>query len=176
MIDITCANCGKIVQKQLREYKRQIKSGQIRFYCNNICSAIVHNKEHHQKGNYISLQRFLWKSDEFSPFRKFISHIKYRSSIKKKHSYDVTVEYLKQCWEQQNGICPFTGWNLILPKDSNVGFESSNPMNASLDRIDNSKGYVEGNVRFVAYMANLARQSFTDEQLIEFCKAVSNEK
>jgi hypothetical protein len=41
-----------------------------------------------------------------------------------------------------------------------------------LDRIDHSKGYIEGNVRFVACIANYARNAFTDEDLQEFCEAV----
>lgn len=45
--------------------------------------------------------------------------------------------------------------------------------NASLDRIDNSKGYLKGNVRFVSMMANLARSTFSDNELIRFCKSVA---
>jgi hypothetical protein len=37
---------------------------------------------------------------------------------KKNYGCDITAEYLKQLWENQKGICPFTGWGLILPKDT----------------------------------------------------------
>jgi hypothetical protein len=96
----------------------------------------------------------------------------YRSKHKK-YDCNLTVQYLKQLWEKQKGICPFTGQELILPKNTTKPWEQALPMNASLDRLDNSKGYVEGNVRFIAFMANIARQSFTDEQLIDFCKTVT---
>lgn len=66
---------------------------------------------------------------------------------------DLTIEYIKQIWDDQNGICPLTGWALILPQGTAKGWETSDPSNASLDRIDPSKGYVKGNVRFIAYMA-----------------------
>lgn len=171
MIDITCTNCGQTAQKQLKEYKRQTKSGQTRFYCNNVCSAIVHNIEHPQKGNCNNI--YPREKDIFSSFRYFVARARLRSK-KKKYDMNITVKYLKQLWDTQNGICPFTGWNLLLPKCTNHAWEVSTPMNASLDRIDNSKGYIEGNVRFVSYMANLARQSFKDDQLREFCKAVTN--
>ena len=86
---------------------------------------------------------------------------------------DLTPEMLKSLWEGQRGVCPFSGWDLLLP-DSTRGWGSGpDPRNASLDRIDCSKGYVEDNVRFVSVMANLARQRFTDEQLREFCEAVA---
>lgn len=170
-IDLTCAYCGAAVQKPLNEYKRQIKSGSTRFFCNLSCATFTRNKENPPKGNISNL---INKIDEYSQFKSYVQRAKFRS--KNKYNYDITVEYLKKLWEEQKGICPFTKWDLILPKNSNIGFEASLPENASLDRIDNSKGYIEGNVRFISYMANLARQSFSDEQLIEFCKAVSDEK
>lgn len=90
----------------------------------------------------------------------------------KKYGCNITPEYIKEIWDNQSGICPFTGWKLKLPIDLTIGFAEKNPANASIDRIDNSIGYMQGNVRFVAIMANLARQSFTDEQVIDFGKAI----
>ena len=43
---------------------------------------------------------------------------------------------------------------------------------ASIDRIDNDLGYIEGNVRFVSVMYNYARNNFTDEQVLQFAQAV----
>lgn len=80
-------------------------------------------------------------------------------------------------FEKQAGKCPVTGWEMILPDSTRKGWDGgNNPRNASLDRIDNDKGYVEGNVRFVSLIANMARQTFTDEQVVEFCKAVNKNK
>jgi hypothetical protein len=45
---------------------------------------------------------------------------------------------------------------------------------ASLDRIDNSKPYVQGNVRFISLMANYAKNDMTDAELVGFCKAVAS--
>ena len=53
-----------------------------------------------------------------------------------------------------------------------MGFKSTAPDQASLDRIDNSKGYVKGNVRFVALIYNYARNGFDDEAVLAFCNAV----
>lgn len=86
---------------------------------------------------------------------------------------DITLKYLAWLWKRQGGRCPFTGWKLRLPA-STRGWDEKHPMNASLDRIDCSRGYVKGNVRFVAVMANLARQEFTDKDVRDFCLAVAN--
>lgn len=47
------------------------------------------------------------------------------------------------------------------------------PLSPSIDRIDNRKGYVEGNCRLVCFIANLGRNDFTDAEFIEVCEAVA---
>jgi hypothetical protein len=172
-IDITCANCGKIFQKIAKEHKRQIKNGNNRFFCNLSCSAFTRNAENPPPGNPQNLIADN-RRDQYTFFKWFVNHAKSRNKERKnKREFNITVEFLKKLWEEQNRICPFTGWNLILPIDSE-GHLHFNLKNASLDRIDNAIGYIEGNVRFVCVIANLARNKFIDDQLIEFCKAVAN--
>lgn len=170
-IELKCAYCEAVVVKELREYKRQIKNGNNRFFCNNSCSAKKINSEVKRIGN----PEFLVagnRRDEFTPFRWFILRAQYRDR-KKKYGCDLNVEYLKHLWEIQNGLCPFTGWSLILPQDTN-GWKLDHSANASIDRLDNSKGYMRDNVRFISVIANYARNRFTDEQLKHFCQAVTN--
>ncbi len=62
-------------------------------------------------------------------------------------------------FEEQNGKCPMTGVAMKLRTQKRE--ELSSPESASLDRIDNNKGYVKGNVRFVTYMYNMARNKFS---------------
>ena len=45
---------------------------------------------------------------------------------------------------------------------------------ASLDRIDSTKGYIEGNVQFVTTQANLSKHIMSMSELYEFCKKVLN--
>jgi len=96
-----------------------------------------------------------------------------KSSKERNHEYNIDCKYLKELWEQQNGICPITKKRLEL-KDHNYS-NKTQPYSASLDRIDNSKGYIKGNLRFVALIFNYARNVFSDNDVIEFCKIVSNE-
>jgi len=84
---------------------------------------------------------------------------------------------LSNLWEAQSGVCPFTGWELKLPFHSTDWDKDDDKLKrASLDRIDNSKGYIKGNLRFVSLMANYCRNEFTDEDVKLFCEAVVNEK
>ena len=46
--------------------------------------------------------------------------------------------------------------------------------NVSIDRIDSSKDYVEGNLQWTTYIANVSKHTMTMEQLYDFCKKVLN--
>ena len=168
-VELNCANCGCTITKLVKEYNRRLKQGKTEFFCNRKCATTKSNKDNPRPGNISSLSSGN-RRDEFTPFRWFILRAQHRNK-RKGYGCDITIDFLKNLWDHQAQTCPFTGWTMILPQDSN-GWKEYHPTNASVDRIDNSKGYIQGNVRFVCIMANLARQDFTDRQVINFCRAV----
>ena len=118
-------------------------------------------------------------NSEISPFRMFLKMIKARvkDSISKdkgcKSISDISLENLMELWKEQKGICPLTGWELILPINTTGWTEGPDIHNASIDRIDSNVGYVKGNVRYISFMANICKQSFTDSDVRVFCAAVT---
>lgn len=68
------------------------------------------------------------------------------------------------------GTCEVTGLPFDMKPMGNAS--RKNPFAPSLDRIDNTKGYVRSNVRLVLWAVNLMHGEMTDEQLVEMCKAV----
>lgn len=57
-------------------------------------------------------------------------------------------------------ICPVLG--IPLKKNKTSGFHNNSP---SLDRIDNNRGYVPGNVRVISNRANMLKCDATIEEL-----------
>jgi hypothetical protein len=60
--------------------------------------------------------------------------------------HDLTIEYIKSIWPVDNK-CLVLGTEFVSSKDNMM-------VCASLDRIDNTKGYVEGNVAVISWRAN----------------------
>ena len=50
--------------------------------------------------------------------------------------------------------------------------DAQNPWKASLDRIDSTRGYLKGNVRYVTVIANFCKQGFSDEDVLAFARGV----
>lgn len=170
-IEIVCQNCNKKIQKIKSEIDRQLKKGRTNFYCSKFCSSKQSKTEHLKKwhGKYNHNLKIGSSKDIYSNFKWYMKIIR-KNSKQKKMTYDIDCEYLKQIWEQQNGLCPITNKKIELRTHD---YESkSKPYSASLDRIDNSKGYIKGNVRFVSLIFNYARNIFSDDDVISFCRSV----
>ena len=61
--------------------------------------------------------------------------------------------------------CPVLDIPLTLIKAGGPGGKSNSP---SIDRIDNSKGYVKGNIQIMSHKANMMKSSATPEELLKF--------
>lgn len=87
---------------------------------------------------------------------------------KKNPDFEYSIS-MKQGWEQfekQEGKCAYTKLPLSFPKQGALGGT------ASLDRIDSSRGYIEGNIQWVHTDINNMKSDMTQEQFINLCKLV----
>lgn len=85
-----------------------------------------------------------------------------RSAENRGLEFDVSIEYLWNLFIKQNRTCSITGDIFKTIRE------------ASLDRIDSSIGYIEGNVQWVTYRANVSKHTMTMSELYEFCLKVVN--
>lgn len=73
-----------------------------------------------------------------------------------------------------NGVCPRTGIHFeIVQKGSD--YSNRSPYAPSVDKINPTKGYTKDNIQVVCWWYNSAKGRYTDEEVLELCKAVSRQ-
>lgn len=77
---------------------------------------------------------------------------------------NITKDYAWKLFLKQEKKCYFTGIKINIAKNGT----------ASLDRIDNTKGYIKGNVRWVHKDINFMRRTYSDKYFIDMCQKVVN--
>ena len=165
LIQCSCDYCHKLYDKPISEYNRNIRLNKHNF-CSRSCSIKYSNTISKRKGNLNNLISNN-RRDEFTPFRYY-----YRNAKKRFKSFNLTLEYLKELWEKQKGICPYTGIKLKL---ATYTTNHNNPIyTASLDRIDSSKGYEIGNVQFISTAINYMKHTMSHEDTITICKIIAD--
>ena len=97
-------------------------------------------------------------------------HNKYHGSKRnaraKGLTHTITVDFLKDLWEEQRGRCALTGVKL--------GFIGSGWTAASLDRINPNLGYVPSNVQWTCWRPNEAKSNMTNDDFVAMCYAVAS--
>lgn len=97
----------------------------------------------------------------------FFNNIK-RGAESRNLDFDVTPDYLWKLWEKQDGKCALSGLEINLPQKYREHVDST----ASLDRIDSSKGYIDGNVQWLHKHINVMKNSHSQEDFIKWCSLV----
>lgn len=111
-------------------------------------TCAVSRKNHPQWAGYEDIgQQFMYQ------YRK--------SAIRRNLEFNVTVEEIWQLWLDQDGKCWYTGWQL------------EHGVDASLDRIDSSKGYTLSNVKWVHRDINRMKTDFPETRFLEMSQAVA---
>ena len=172
-IECTCIECKHTFQKSIGEVNRKLKLN-TPFYCSLSCSnkANYNHKTHKNRLLSHENKKHLRKicgnrRDKYTPFRMLLNRTKQRNT----HQNNLTLDYIRQLWESQSSKCAILGHTLQLPSSNKK--ISHNDL-ASIDRIDSSKGYVEGNIRIVCATINYAKNKFDDTELYQFIKLCKN--
>lgn len=166
-VELNCEKCGKSFNRLTKEHTRNTKRGR-KTFCGISCATTYSNmiSPRQFERNISGLKKYWTEkiNDGLSVFRYIIGHVKKRSK-EKGIKYDVNAEYLNNIFNLQNGICPYTGIKMSLTsgiKDKVI------PTSASLDKIDPNEGYIKGNVEFVCYSINMAKNDFSKDIIIDF--------
>lgn len=146
-----CAKCEEWFHASL--FRVVKKTGKLTSYC-RACNN-KNSREHYVKNH-----------DHIKKYRKSKQDEATLSSIKKRAKqkgleFDLDVEDIL------GTTCPIFG--VELKRGSKQGPSDFAP---SVDRIDNSKGYVKGNVQVLSNLANKMKANATPEQLLQFAEWV----
>ncbi len=145
---ISCGVCGKYFYKENREIKRSQKRGH-KNCCSRNCSSKL-------------------GAPRTKGFWFYVNACRNRAK-RKSLPFNLSTKYLESIFEKQKGRCAITNLNMNMNSCLKSGNEKD-LFYASVDRIDNTKGYIEGNVQFVCLGFNYMRNSVTLEKAIEFIR------
>lgn len=139
MVEMECKNCHYV-----KISKKSTINGKWNIHC-PIC-----REETSEKGICITL------------FKKIKSN-----ALRRNIEFLITSKYLNDLYITQSKKCALTGVYIFLtPKNIRINHHINT---ASLDRIDSSLGYVEGNVRWVHKVINQFISDFSDGEVFYLC-------
>jgi hypothetical protein len=94
----------------------------------------------------------------------YFRNMQYKAG-KRGFCFDVSVEYLNDLYQKQGRRCSLSGRLL----EFRFRGKDIRGMTASLDRIDSSLGYVEGNLQWVHKVVNMEKKTMNNAEFIEWC-------
>lgn len=146
-----CPECGEMQDYLRRNYA--IESFRLRKACKK-CSN--RKNENCHRGFYGEIRKSWWDKTSW--------HAEHRHL-----DFSITPEYVQSLWEKNNKKCALSG----IPID----WQGTNSeITASIDRINSSKGYIEGNVQVVHKHINMMKQAYDNNYFIQLCMAVAEEQ
>lgn len=150
----TCQNCGKEFSVPAIQ-----KRGRKQIYCTYRCGTDFYYNSVRENEDFKARSAAYQAGN---PAKRFLSSTK-RAAKLRKLGFDLTEQWIQERLDR--GICEITGLPIKVKqyKQSDIGSRSF--FSPSIDRIDNSVGYIPSNCRIVCWGYNLAKNQFTDREI-----------
>lgn len=162
---VICCNCNNTFLVILNQFNYQTrKNPNRRWFCSRSCLRTKRNYEDPSDGKH--LQKFRSKQAQAASeantkydqdFVWYIRRCKQDYRFEAPSNIFALADTLAEKWKQQNGLCAVTGLPLTRRTPDGKCLVSDPWQIASLDRIDSSIPYVEGNIHWVSLAINLAK-------------------
>ena len=101
--------------------------------------------------------------------RKTKSDAKCRRNLE----FTIDLDYLLALVDSQEGRCALSGWTLEFTRGGNFK-GGKNPRGCTIDRIDNSKGYIPGNVQLACCLPNYLKADMDLAEFRALCKDIGS--
>lgn len=157
---VNCDYCEKRFERETSRIRYNEKRGITLCFCCRGCKSKHTLENRPDLKNNIAPGRAL---DDLSPFRNHLKRMKTR-----RPETTTTLLDLKDQWSHQNGLCAISGQKMLLPLGTGEKLQHQ-PLLASIDRIDSSKGYTTDNIQWVCLIAQYAKNVFSNQDVIQFC-------
>lgn len=154
VVEVVCVVCKTSFSKEQCEIDRAKRKGQ-QHCCSRSCA---------------SRRSRLLKSPDTIGFGFYHKNCK-KGAERKGLDFDLTHIYLKELWDRQEGKCALTGVSLVMNRNR-AKADLKSIYYGSVDRIDSKKGYVIGNVQFVALGINYMKNNFDLEEVKDFIEKI----
>lgn len=152
-----CSSCGEMLSAN-SEHFYQTKSGSLSSECRS-CFRLRSSKNqkirHHTGGVDYHLSYIM-------------RGVRYRAR-KSNVECEIDAEFLNVLLKKQDGCCAISGITLTFEKGQ--GHISTN---ASVDRINPTRGYTSDNVQLVAHQVNTMKSNLNLSELITWCNLILN--
>tara|TARA_X000000950_G_scaffold197326_2_gene237605 strand:- start:14371 stop:14862 length:492 start_codon:yes stop_codon:yes gene_type:complete len=146
-----CLSCGKVKPIERFELDRRVNGYRLN-HCRPCRQAGKRKK--------ISETPYAYTNNLYS-------HL--RSRRKKTHEFTLEREDLHTMYDQQKGLCAYSGMIMTYIKDGS-GYHLTN---ISIDRINNDKGYTIDNVCLVCLAINMMKYTLDLNDLLDWCKIIT---
>jgi len=148
---IKCVSCG--LEKDVSEYNNGSK---------RTCSACKMRKhEQAVSGSYEAYLRNLYAK----------SKSKVKSGERGSHvDFNLEPDDLLKLWEKQEGRCAISGVVLTHHKDGS----GVKDFNASIDRINNDRGYSPDNIQLVCFRVNIMKHTLSADMLYWWIRTIND--
>lgn len=88
-----------------------------------------------------------------------------RNAKNKNLEFSIDTKFMKELLAKQNNQCAYSGYEL--------GKIGDGYLSPSIDRIDNSLGYIPGNVQWLSWRVNEMKKDMLPNEFIELCKRIT---
>lgn len=181
-VDLTGKRYGKLIVLNF-DRKEGTESGHVKYFwkCKCDCgkeTSVIRNQLNNGTTKSCGCLLLNTGKDSFH-FRGYKDiplsyyHSILKSAKKRKLEFLVSIEYLWKLFISQNNKCALSSEDIWFGS-GNWYYDKRLETTASLDRIDSSKGYVEGNVQWVHKDINIMKNNYDQLRFIDLCKKVAS--